>query len=177
MSEEHDTLSSADGAPVVRTRSVARLAAVAFLVVLLLDQWSKQVLLFDVGIAGRVIEVTSFFNLVMVWNHGVSFGLFAADDDSRRWLLIAVALAICAVLCWLVWRQADRFQALAYGMIIGGAIGNVIDRIRFGAVADFFDVHLYGYHWPAFNIADSAIVIGVAMLLYDSIVRQRPSAT
>ncbi len=147
--------------------------------VLALDQLVKWIMLDRVfGIAGPwdtpiwpppFIEVTPFFNLVMVWNRGVSFGLFSHDADAMRWLLIAVALAITAGLAiWL--RRVDRpFVAVSIGLVIGGAIGNVIDRLRFGAVADFLDFHLFGYHWPAFNVADSAISIGVVLLLYDGL--------
>jgi len=115
------------------------------------------------------IEVTGFFNLVMAWNRGVSFGLFAHEADVMPYVLIAVALAITGFL--VVWlRRTDRvFQAVCIGLVIGGAIGNVIDRFRFGAVADFLDVHAAGWHWPAFNIADSCIVVGVLLLVADGL--------
>ncbi len=130
-----------------------------------------------VQIAARPpIEVTAFFNLVMVWNTGVSFGMFADSVSWMPWVLIGVALVIAAGLSVWLWRCADRFIGLALGLVIGGAIGNVIDRARFGAVADFFDFHVAGLHWPAFNIADSAICIGVALLLWDGLVRSRRQA-
>ncbi|ACJ00937.1 signal peptidase II [Rhodospirillum centenum] len=115
------------------------------------------------------IEVTSFFNLVMAWNRGVSFGLFSHEAEFMPYVLIGVALAISAVLVlWL--RRTDRaFQAASIGLVIGGALGNVIDRLRFGAVADFLDFHLSGWHWPAFNVADSAIVVGVALIVADGL--------
>lgn len=138
-------------------------------VILVADQASKWLILEIVMQPPRIIEVTGFFNIVMVWNRGVSFGMFGEGGEAGRWILSGVALAISAFLLnWL--RQVDhRVSALAIGMVIGGAIGNVVDRVRFGAVADFLDFHLFGYHWPAFNIADSAIVIGVALLLIDSL--------
>ncbi|MCE2927147.1 MAG: signal peptidase II [Rickettsiales bacterium] len=139
------------------------------LFILSADQLCKWWMLEIIDIDARPpIEVTSFFNLVMVWNPGVSFGMFARHDMPM--VLSAVAIAICLILfMWL--KKADtRHLAIAIGLVIGGALGNVIDRFRFGAVADFFDFHLYGYHWPAFNIADSCIFIGVAVLLLDSIV-------
>jgi signal peptidase II len=120
------------------------------------------------------IEVTPFFNLVMVWNTGVSFGLFQEDSSSRSWTLIAVSLAVMVWLGWWLWRAHSRLVAVALGMIIGGAIGNVIDRYRFGAVFDFLDFHAFGWHWPAFNLADSAIVVGVLLLLLDGF---RPQKT
>ena len=121
------------------------------------------------------IEITGFFNLVMVWNPGISFGLLGGGGDWMRWGLTGLAVAVTIGLAiWL--RYVDRTHlALAIGLVIGGAIGNVIDRVRFGAVADFLDFHLFGYHWYAFNIADSAIVIGVAVLLVDSLF-SRPAA-
>ena len=115
------------------------------------------------------VEVTSFFNLVTVWNRGVSFGLFSNDSQMGPWLLSAMALAISiALVIWL--RKAEtRWLATALGLVIGGAIGNVIDRMRLGAVYDFLDFHAFGYHWPAFNVADMTIFIGVGLLLLDGI--------
>ena len=143
-------------------------------VVLVADQISKWVILDQVMNPPRIIEVTGFFNLVMVWNPGVSFGMFGDSGEIGRWLLTVLALGICAFLVhWL--RQLDRrLPALAIGMVIGGAIGNVIDRVRFGAVADFLDFHAMGYHWPAFNIADSGITVGVALLVFDQLFGPRP---
>ncbi len=102
------------------------------------------------------------FNLTMVWNHGVSFGLM---NDMGIWPLVIMAVGICGVFFSWLGKTTSMFECVSLGMIIGGAIGNVIDRFRFGAVADFFDVYVGTYHWPAFNIADSAISIGVVMLL------------
>ena len=115
------------------------------------------------------IEITSFFNIVMVWNKGISFGLFNRPTDYGPVILIALALTICVLFLYFMTRVNVRVQLVAIAMIIGGAIGNVIDRIRFGAVADFFDVHVAGWHWPAFNIADSCIVIGVVILIIKGI--------
>src|SRR5690606_2586208 len=138
-------------------------------VILAADQASKMVFLEIIARhSPPVIKLTPFFNLVQVWNTGVSFGLFQEDSAIRSWTLVAIA---AAVLVWLVlWlrRARTRLVALALGAIIGGAIGNIIDRIRFGAVFDFIDLHAFGWHWPAFNVADSAIVVGVALLLFDS---------
>lgn len=112
------------------------------------------------------LPVTSFFNLVMVWNHGISFGMFASGTP---WFLIIAALAISAGFgVWLT-RVFNWPQAIALGLVIGGAAGNVIDRFRFGAVADFLDFHAYGWHYPAFNVADSAITIGIALLVIDGL--------
>lgn len=131
-----------------------------------------------VGIATRPpIEVTPFFNLVMVWNHGVSFGMFSnPDSDYSMWVLIAVAIGISIALSFWLFKSERLSEVMAIGLVIGGALGNVIDRLRFGAVADFFDIHALGYHYPSFNIADSAIFIGVAWLLYDGFVHSSAKA-
>jgi signal peptidase II len=116
----------------------------------------------------RAIEITPFFNLVMVWNRGITFGMFG-DAGWGRWAFAVLALAIVVVLISWLSRASYRSTALALGLVIGGAIGNVIDRIRWGAVADFLDFHVAGWHWPAFNVADSAIVIGVGILLLEAL--------
>ncbi|MEQ9643450.1 MAG: signal peptidase II [Alphaproteobacteria bacterium] len=142
------------------------------LAVLALDRVSKLWLIDMVREAGGFIEVTGFFNLVMVWNRGISFGLLPSEG-AGRWLLIAVTSAIVlALVVWMV-RAKERWLVLALGLIIGGAAGNIIDRAWYGAVADFFDVHGFGYHWPAFNVADSAIVVGVAFLMLDALFGRR----
>ena len=134
-----------------------------------LDRVSKWWLLDQRDMPSRIhIELTSFFNLVMVWNRGISFGLFSEDGSGHKWLLSAISLAIVGVLLFWLQRASNRLSAVAFGLIIGGAVGNVYDRISYGAVADFFDVHLGGYHWPAFNIADSAITVGVVLILLEA---------
>ncbi len=152
------------------TRSFTAFGLVVAAVVIALDQLSKWWILDTVMQPyPRVIEVTPFFNLVMAWNTGVSFGTFGSSHAVMPYVLSAVALAIVVMLVlWL--RQADRrFVALALGMVIGGAIGNVIDRLRFGAVADFLDFHVAGWHFWAFNVADSGISVGVALLVLDGL--------
>lgn len=115
------------------------------------------------------IEILPFFNLVMVWNQGVSFGMFSNNSEIGPWLLSGLSLVIASgFFIWLL-RKPSAWQALAICLVIAGAIGNVFDRVRFGAVIDFLDFHVMGYHWPAFNIADSAIVIGVFILIAHSL--------
>ena len=122
------------------------------------------------------IEVLPFFNLVMVWNQGVSFGLFNHDTDYGALVLIILALAISAGFTVWLFRSTHMLQMTGLALVIGGAIGNVIDRFRFGAVMDFLDFHAFGYHWPAFNVADSAIVIGVVVLMIHALFyEERPS--
>lgn len=138
------------------------------LAVLVLDQVTKLLALDGLG-TGTVIEVTSFFNLVLVWNSGVSFGLFQGWGEAGRWLLAGFSgLVAIGLLVW-IWREPRLPMRLALALVLSGAVGNLIDRVRFGAVVDFLDFHLAGHHWPAFNVADSAIVAGAVLLLVDSL--------
>ncbi len=141
------------------------------LVVLILDQASKWVILLQVMNPPRIIEVTGFFNLVLAYNRGVSFGLFSSDSPYGPYVLAGIALVIALGVLYWARSQRQFLPILAAGMIVGGAFGNLIDRLVHGAVVDFLDFHLQGYHWPAFNLADCGIVIGVAFLLYDSLFR------
>ncbi|CAA7616290.1 Lipoprotein signal peptidase [Candidatus Terasakiella magnetica] len=153
--------------------------------IVLLDQISKWWIVEKVmrpeGIVGAPfysptrIELTPFFDLVMAWNRGVSFGI---GNNGGPWnALILSGLAVVIVGLMLVWlRKAETpLLRLALGGIIGGALGNVVDRVRFGAVADFLDIHVGLYHWPAFNVADSAITVGAIVLVVDSLFAKRDS--
>ena len=112
--------------------------------------------------------ITSFFNIVMVWNHGISFGLLQNHADWAKYGLTAVSGVISlGFLAWL-WQANSRLLAVALGLVVGGAWGNVFDRVRFGAVVDFLDIYVGRYHWPAFNVADSAVCLGVGLLLWHS---------
>jgi len=117
----------------------------------------------------RRIELLEFLDLVPVENRGISFGLFQGNSETGAWLISGVALAVSTGLGVWLNRVDRRWPALALSLIIGGAIGNVIDRLRLGWVIDFIDFHVNTWHWPAFNIADAAIVVGVAMLLIDGL--------
>lgn len=121
----------------------------------------------------RAIEVTGFLNWVLVGNTGVSFGLFAG---AGLWLFIPIALIIAAFLLGWLLRSGMRWLVWPVGLIIGGAVGNVVDRLRFGAVIDFIDVHAAGYHWPAFNVADSAVFIGVGIVLLEAFLGPKKEA-
>lgn len=138
-------------------------------VVVVLDQLTKWLILTQVMAPPRVIEVTGFFNLVLAFNRGVSFGLLASDYGWKPYLLAGLALAVVALLLYWVRRQPGWLPGVAVGLIVGGAVGNVLDRFVHGAVVDFLDLHLAGWHWPAFNLADTAIVCGVGLLLLDSL--------
>jgi signal peptidase II len=159
-------------ARVVTTRQrvrAARLGLLLAIVLIVIDQMTKSWIVEYVMQPPRVIEVTSFFNLVLAWNRGISFGLFNSGSDLNAWLLPLLVAMVTAVLgVWLA--RTDRLLiGASLGLIIGGAVGNLIDRLRLGAVIDFLDVHAFGYHWPAFNVADSGITIGAALLIFDSV--------
>jgi signal peptidase II len=142
--------------------------------ILIADQATKALALNHLDPVEPVV-VTPFFNLVLVWNRGVSFGLLTGTGYSSPWLLILLAALIATLLIVWLWRERRTLPQLALWLILAGALGNVIDRLRFGAVVDFLDFHLAGHHWPAFNIADSAIVIGAGLLLLDSLLAGRRS--
>lgn len=133
------------------------------LVVAALDQVSKWQIV--QSLSGQGVEVTGFFNLVLVCNTGISFGLLPGDSPLKAWLLSAFALAVVAGLLIWVRNKDSRLLLAACGLVVGGALGNVVDRLRIGCVIDFIDVHAAGWHWPAFNLADSAITVGVILLL------------
>jgi signal peptidase II len=139
-------------------------------VALIADQASKAWMLYgyDIGAKG-VVTVAPFFDLILVWNQGVSYGLLPQESDLGRWALILFAFAATtALIVWLA-RATSPLAAAAIGLVIGGAVGNAVDRILYGAVADFFSLHAFGYQWYIFNIADVAIVAGVIGLLYESL--------
>jgi len=115
------------------------------------------------------MKILPFFNIVMVWNKGVSFGLFSNGADTGALWLSMLAIAIIIVFTVWLFRTDNKMQLFSIALVIGGAMGNVMDRLRFGAVADFLDFHAFGWHYPAFNISDSCIVIGVFLLIIQSI--------
>jgi signal peptidase II len=156
-----------DAKPPAITRLGWAAYAVA-VVVVVLDQVSKAWVLGPLDLPGRgVVEVLPVFRLSMVWNPGVSFGLLAARGDVGRWLLVGFAAAVVVALALWARRMTRALNALAVGLIMGGAIGNnIIDRVRWGAVADFLDFSGLGFKW-VFNVADSAISVGVALLLLE----------
>jgi signal peptidase II len=140
------------------------------LCVVALDQWSKTAVIAAAKSSAIPTQIFPFFNLVLVWNQGISFGIFNHMQSWGPLLLTStiatVALTLAAWLC----VARDWPTALALGFIIGGALGNITDRVRYGAVADFLDFHWKGYHFWSFNVADSAIFIGVVILVFMSIV-------
>lgn len=145
---------------------------------IVLDQISKHIILLNFGETSRLIsEITSFFNIVLVWNHGISFGMFSNHPEWVPLILLGVTLAITiALIIWLA-KAERRITSAALGLVIGGAIGNIIDRIIYGAVVDFLDFSIAGYHWPAFNIADASIFIGVVLLLIETIIEPKNNSS
>ena len=156
-----------------RPNGVLRLALTLAAVVLMLDQASKWLVLTQVMAPPRVIEVTGFFNLVLTYNTGVSFGLFGgAGTTWKPWVLGGLAVAVSAGLLYWLARQPERLLGLAVGFVVGGALGNAVDRAHQPGVVDFLDFHLAGWHWPAFNLADSSIFLGVVILVFDGLFRR-----
>jgi signal peptidase II len=133
--------------------------------VMALDQFSKSWMLAHFQLM-ESMPVTSFFNLVLVFNSGAAFSFLADAGGWQKWFFILLAAGIASWLLVMLRQHAqERLLPAALALVLGGALGNVIDRLRFDAVVDFLDFHLAGYHWPAFNVADSAISIGVVLML------------
>ena len=140
--------------------------------VLVADQVSKAFIIDFMAERGfHPLDVAPHVRLVMVWNRGVSFGMLAQESGILRWGLSALAFAIATGLMVWVARLNDLWAILGGGLVAGGAIGNAVDRVIHGAVADFVDVHAGGWSWPAFNIADSAITVGVGVLVLNALLR------
>lgn len=134
--------------------------------------WMIQV--YRIAERGRV-EITSFFDLVMIWNRGISYGLLQQDGITGRVVLMVFSVAAVTVLYLWMCNAASRLVAVSLGLIIGGALGNIADRIMHGAVADFFSFHYAGYYWYIFNLADVAITAGVIGLIIDWLITPSPS--
>ena len=142
-----------------------RLGVLTAAAVVVTDQASKAWMMDLLLEPPRIIVIAPFFNLVPVWNKGISFGMMQAHESWAAWGLIGIALAITVTLSFWLATSRRPAEAVALGLIIGGALGNVADRVRFGAVFDFLDVHAAGWHWPAFNVADAGISVGAVSLI------------
>lgn len=138
--------------------------------VIVLDQISKMFVYSYLLEVGKAVEVTSFFNLVSAWNTGVSFSMFNNLGVNGVYILSAFSLGVVLFLLFWLNKEKSLYMRASLGFVIGGAIGNVIDRIRLGAVYDFLDVHVGIHHWPAFNVADSFICVGAVLIILDGIV-------
>ena len=154
-----------------------RLGLVAAVIAAAIDQAAKLWLLYGFGLTGRGrVPITSFLDLVLAWNTGISYGLFQQSGPFGQWALLALkVIAVALLLIWLV-RTRSRLSGLALGLVVGGAIGNGIDRLVHGAVMDFVLFHItaatWTFEWYVFNLADAAIVAGVAGLVYESLLMQ-----
>jgi signal peptidase II len=144
---------------------------IAAALALVADQGSKLFLLYGADFmnmpTGRAVPVLPFFNMVMVWNPGISYGLFPASSTTGMAALVGISIAAVAGLTWWLWGSTSRSLTAGFGLIIGGALGNLIDRLVYGKVADFFHFYGFGYDWYVFNIADLAITLGAMAILYD----------
>jgi signal peptidase II len=138
--------------------------------VIVADQFSKWLVMVEIMQPPRVIPVLPLLNIVMAWNTGVSFSMLR---DTGPQLLSAVAILVSAGLTLWLAQISQPVPAYGVGLVVGGAIGNVVDRFRFGAVFDFIDFYVGDWHWPAFNLADSAITTGVILLLFDGLFQGR----
>jgi signal peptidase II len=116
----------------------------------------------------ELVEILPFFQLRLIWNAGISFSLFNSGEATTIAILVVFQLAIVGVLLWWLRQAETRMIGVGIGFIVGGALGNIVDRINYGAVVDFLDFHLVGYHFPTFNVADSCITIGVVFWLLDA---------
>ena len=135
--------------------------------VVALDQLTKAVVLSHLEPGMHVAVVSGFVNLTLVMNPGLAFGLLGGVPIAWRWVVAVLSLIALGVLARIALRvlpEGSWLDHVAIGLIFGGAVGNLIDRLRFGAVVDFVDLHVHGYHWPAFNVADSSITVGVTLL-------------
>ena len=140
-------------------------------IVILLDQLSK-ITITKLFTYGESLTVTPFFNLVLAYNKGAAFSFLATESGWQRYFFTAIGVVAALVIIYMLRRHAGQRQfCWALALILGGAIGNVIDRIMYGHVIDFLDVHVAGWHWPAFNLADSAISIGAVLFILDELRR------
>jgi signal peptidase II len=160
---------SAAASSAVRPFAKLPLALAAAVVIVAADQASKWWILERLMQPPRIVPLTPFLDFVLVWNRGITFGLFNQGGAAQPIVFTALAIVIAAGL--LVWLKGVRqgWVAVAIGAILGGAIGNVLDRLRFGAVVDFIDMHVAGWHWPAFNVADSAISVAVVAVAIEAL--------
>jgi signal peptidase II len=156
-------------------RTGSWLALAAFIVAL--DQITKHLVVRSFA-PGESVAVTSFFNMVLVHNRGAAFSFLSDQSGWQRVFFIAIALAASVWIVYLLVKHPrERLFALALALVLAGAVGNVIDRVLVGAVVDFLDFHAFGYHWPAFNVADSAITCGAALLVWDALRPQKGRAS
>lgn len=144
-------------------------AFITVLVLIAADQWSKAAITSHLSYGESVPVIANFFNIVLVYNTGAAFSFLSGETGWQRWLFIGITVAAVALIMWMIRTHRDN-KLFCWGLvlILGGAVGNLIDRIRLGHVIDFLDFVFGGWHFWAFNIADSAITVGAALLILDS---------
>lgn len=168
---------SATAAVAAPVRGGFRLGLLAAVLLLLADQASKWWILHGLNLPELrnvpLLRAGPFgLDLTMVWNRGVTFGMLSGEGPLNHVILALVAVVIAGLLLRWLWRAETRMVAIALGAVIGGAVGNVIDRLRFGAVVDFIRAHAWGWDWYVFNVADAGIVCGVVALMADALLRR-----
>jgi signal peptidase II len=156
--------------------SVLKKALALSLVILILDRLSKHWILniYDLPSLGQV-EILPFFSLTMVWNRGISLGLFQANSEMGTYFLIGLTAVITIVLLIWLWSETKPMVAFALALVIGGSLGNIWDRVNYGAVADFLHFHVSNYNFYVFNVADAAITLGVVFMLWDALLLPQKS--
>jgi len=153
---------------------------IVFSVILFLDQWTKYVVQQELALYQRVEVIRGFFNLTHVRNPGGAFGIFGGEKGGLgSWLFVVVSLVAIGSILFLFAKtmEDERTLSFSFSLVLSGAIGNLVDRFRFGEVVDFLDFYLHSYHWPAFNVADSAICIGIGLMAFDLLIRDRNRKT
>lgn len=134
-----------------------------------LDQTSKWAVVHGFGLeAGEAHAVLPFLDMTLIWNRGMSYGLLSGSGDAGRWFLSLTALFAIGLFLWFLRRGESRLTGMAYALIAGGALGNLVDRLIYGAVVDFVSLHWNGFYWYVFNLADVWITLAVVLLLYDA---------
>lgn len=156
-----------------------RLGFAVALLIFAIDQFVKAIIIHGVALPVRtVIEVLPIFRFYWVENHGISMGFLTADGPTERWLLVLLTGAIAIAVVFWLWRERNKLDAAALGLVLGGALGNITDRVRLGYVADFLDLHFGDMHpFLVFNVADAAITIGVLLLVLRALFVRSPAAS
>jgi len=147
------------------------------LVLMLLDQYTKYLAVGNIE-PGTAVPVLPFFSLVLTYNTGAAFSFLAGASGWQRWFFVLIALGASGLIVWMLYKhRRNTFLCVGLTLILGGAIGNLIDRLTVGAVVDFILVYWRQYHWPAFNIADSCISVGAAIVIWDGFMRTPPRSS
>ena len=156
--------------------ALVKLGFISFVIVVL-DQITKAIVLKKLALHESIPVINGFFNLTHIMNPGGAFGLFAEHSpEIRKFFFLFVSSLVALMILWLYKKTANTHQTLSFGLaaVFAGAVGNLIDRFRFGKVVDFLDFYLGSYHWPAFNVADSAITIGMVVFVYHVVLNKVP---